>query len=78
MQISLKLKRNTLNLNKTLSILFSPGKLRIMKKIYAHEPLSNTELKYYYRAIRPICLAISPQDIQKYTTLIEFTKKYIN
>jgi hypothetical protein len=69
-------RRSTLNLNKTLSTIFSPGKLRIMKKIYDHELLSNTELKYYYRSIRPICLAILSGDLQKYAGIIESTKKY--
>ena len=69
--------RGKLNTNRALSEIYSPGKLRIMDKIFNHELLSNTELKYYYRAIRPLTLSILNENLQKYIRIIESTKKYI-
>ena len=67
--------RGKLNINKALSNIFSPGKLRIMDKIFNHKPLTNTELKYYYRAIKPLNLSILNEDMQKYVRIIESIKK---
>ena len=69
-----KLRLN-LDLNKCLNTLFSPAKIRIMKKIFNHEKLTNTELKYYYRAISNINKAVLNPDIADYLRIIEITKK---
>ncbi len=69
-------RRSILNRNLALSHIFSPGKQRIMEKIYNHEQLTNTELKYYYRAIRPLILSMFNDNLQKYIHIIESTKKY--
>lgn len=69
-----KLRLN-LDLNKSLAILFSPGKLRIMDKIFNHIKLTNSELKYYYRSISNINRAIFNPVVQDYLRVIEITKK---
>ena len=70
-----KLRLN-LDLNKSLTTLFSPAKIRIMSKIFNHEKLTNTELKYYYRSISNINKAILNQSIQDYARIIEISKKF--
>ncbi len=71
-----KLRLN-LDLNKSLAVLFSPAKIRIMSKIFNHEKLSNTELKYYYRSISNINKAVLNPSIQDYLRNIEISKKFI-
>ena len=68
--------RGKLNTNKALSIIFSPGKRKILEKIFGHESLTNSELKYYYRSIRPLILSILNENLQKYVRIIEGSKKY--
>ena len=67
--------RLNLNLNKSLQVLFSPAKIRIMEKIFNHEELTNTELKYYYRSISSINKAVLNSALQDYLNIIEITKK---
>ena len=67
--------RGKLNTNKALSNIFSPGKIRIIGKIFNHELLTNSELKYYYRSIRPLILSILNENLQKYVRIIESIKK---
>ena len=69
-----KLRLN-LDLNKCLSILFSPAKISIMDKIFNHKKLTNTELKYYYRSISNINRAVLNPILQDYLRVIEITKK---
>ena len=69
-----KLRLN-LNLNKSLQVLFSPAKIKIMEKIFNHEELTNTELKYYYKAISNINRAVLNPALQDYLNIIEITKK---
>ena len=68
--------RNNLTTNKALSKIFSPAKIRIMGGIFAHEKLTNTELKYYYKAIKPLIDALLNEGLQKYLNIIKETKKY--
>jgi len=70
-----KLRLN-LDLNKSLEVLFSPAKIRIMKKIFNHEKLTNTELKYYYKAISNINKALLSPHVQEYLRIIEISKKF--
>lgn len=69
-----KLRLN-LDLNKSLSVLFSPAKIRIMSKIFNHENLTNTELKYYYKAISNINKAVLNPNVWNYLRMIELSKK---
>lgn len=71
------LLRNKLDINKSLSIIFSPGKIKILNKIFNHDTLSNTELKYYYRSIRPYIKAISNEDLRNYLKIIDNIKKNV-
>lgn len=71
-QISL---RNKLDINTALAEIYSPAKIRIMKKIFNHEKLTNTELKYSYKAISPISRAILNAGMQEYLRIIEHAKK---
>ena len=68
--------RSKLNVNKALSGIFSPGKRRIMDKIFKHEKLTNTELKYYYRSIKPLISAILNPELREYSHLIGEIRKY--
>ena len=71
-----KLRLN-LDLNKDIETLFSPAKIRIMKSIFNHEKLTNTELKYYYRAISKINKAVLSPGLQDYLRMIEISKKEV-
>ena len=67
--------RSKLNLNQALNKIFSPGKIRILEKIFSHEKLTNSELKYYYRGIKPIISSISNENLHNYLRIIESIKK---
>lgn len=68
--------RSKLNINKSLSTIFSPAKLRIMEKIFNHDKLTNTELKYHYKSIKPLINAILNENMQQYLRIIDSSKKY--
>ena len=70
-----KLRLN-LDLNKDIKTLFSPAKIRIMEKIFNHEKLTNTELKYYYKSISNINKSVLNPNLQNYLRIIEISKKY--
>jgi len=62
-------------INKDMQVLFSPAKIRIMRKIFNHEKITNTELKYYYKSISNINKASLNPSLQNYLRIIERTKK---
>lgn len=67
--------RLNLDLNKSLKILFSPAKIRILEKIFNHDRLTNTELKYYYKSISNINKAVLTPALEDYLRVIELSKK---
>lgn len=69
--------RLNLDMNKSLKIIFSPAKIRIMEKIFNHEKLTNTELKYYYKSISNINKAVLNPSIQDYLRIIEISRKEV-
>jgi len=71
-----KLRLN-LDLNKSLQVLFSPAKIRIMEKIFNHEKLTNSELKYYYRSISNINKSALNPAVQDYLRIIEISRKFV-
>ncbi|MEA3514568.1 MAG: hypothetical protein U9R34_03775 [Nanoarchaeota archaeon] len=70
--------RKKLSLNKALAITFSEGKIKIMNKIFNHEPLTNSELKYYYRSIRPLIISILNDKLGDYLETILSIKKILS
>ena len=46
-----------------------------MEKIFNHEKLTNTELKYYYKSISNINKATLNPQLENYLRIIETTKK---
>ncbi|MEK6850151.1 MAG: hypothetical protein AABX85_01100 [Nanoarchaeota archaeon] len=72
----LKLRLN-LDLNKSLKVLFSPAKIRIMNKIFNHHKLTNTELKYYYKSISNINKSVLNEDLRNYLKIIQIAKKSV-
>lgn len=63
-----------IELNKDIAKLFAPGKRKILQKISNYEPLTNTELKYYYRAIRPLIKTLLSEEIRNYAKAIDSIK----
>lgn len=69
--------RINIDLNKNLQTLFSPAKIRILKKIFNHEILTNTELKYYYKSISNINRSVLNPALQNYLKVVEMAKKSV-
>lgn len=65
----------TYSKKEALGKLFKPGKIRILNKIENSKPLTNTELMYYYRSIRPFILATQNVELQDYLRYIDSIKK---
>ncbi|MDP7116399.1 MAG: hypothetical protein QF915_05045 [Candidatus Woesearchaeota archaeon] len=68
-------QRQQMQMNQALETIYAPAKIRILKNIFEHKKLTNTELKYYYKAIRPISKAILNETLRDYLRIIESVKK---
>lgn len=68
--------RTSYSTNEALEKLFKPGKIRVLDKIFNHKPLTETEMMYYYRSIRPTIISIQNPNLQNYLRIIESIKKY--
>lgn len=66
--------RTNIDTTQALRILFKPGKLKILNKIFIHEELSKTETNYYYRSIKPIINAVMTPNLHKYLLIINKIK----
>lgn len=55
---------------KALETIFSPAKIRIMKKIYDFKELTPTEKAYYYRDIKPLIDSLLNRTLQEYLEVV--------
>ncbi|MFW5846849.1 MAG: hypothetical protein ACOCUU_01695 [Nanoarchaeota archaeon] len=63
-------KRTNLEMQRALENIFSPAKIRILKKIYEFKDLTSSEKTYYYRDIKPMIDSILNNELQDYLKLI--------
>jgi len=56
---------------KALETIFSPAKIRIMRKIYDFKELTPTEKAYYYRDIKPLIDALLNKELQSYLEVVK-------
>lgn len=55
---------------KAREIIFSPAKIRIMRKIYEFKELTPTEKAYYYRDIKPLIDSLLNRNLQEYLEVV--------
>jgi hypothetical protein len=65
----------TYSKKEALGRLFKPGKIKILNKIDKSQPLTNTEIMYYYRSIRPFIIATQNIELLNYLRRVDSTKK---
>lgn len=68
-------KRKKIDSFKALEIIFSPAKIRILRKIYEFKELTPTEKMYYYRAIKPFIESILNRNLQEYLEVVKENRK---
>jgi hypothetical protein len=58
-----------------LKNIFSPAKLKIMRKIYEFKDLTPTEKMYYYRDIKPLIDSVLNKSLQEYVEIVRDNRK---
>jgi len=60
---------------KALEKIFSPAKIRILRKIYEFKAITPTEKAYYYRDIKPLIDSILNKNLQEYLEIVQGNRK---
>jgi hypothetical protein len=63
-------QRKKIDSFRAMETIFSPAKMRILRKIYEFKELNPTERMYYYRDIKPLIDSILDRNLQEYLEIV--------